>query len=221
MKTMKTRTRSARHVCILLLTAIVSIISSVGVAYAAEPTDIGNIGTAIMQDEKGIIYTVDENGQTTAIGSAVRMEADGTVIVTDEDGNETVFAPYLAPALCMDEMGNLIYAEDGFSVVSMLSDAFETDADGNIVDGMQTIGKAPFVVGKWAEDGKITLVDAEDNILYFELVDGKAELVAMMTPAIYMDGNGVVISVDYFGRETVISAPEFVPAPVGYDQEAK
>lgn len=43
-----------------------------------------------------------------------------------------------------------------------------------------------------------------------------------MTPAIYMDGNGVVISVDYFGRETVISAPEgFVPAPVGYDQEAK
>ena len=88
---------------------------------------------------------------------------------------------------------------------------------------MQTVvGKAPFVVGKMAEDGKITLVDADDTILYFELQDGQAKLVAAMTPAIYMDGNGVVISVDYFGRETVISAPEgFVPAPVGYDQEAK
>lgn len=222
MKAMKTR--SVRHIFCMFLTAVFAILCNVGVAYAAdtEPTDIG---PAIMMDENGVIYTVDEDGETVvvpAIGDAIRMDKNGTIIVTDEDGNETVFAPYLAPALCMDEMGNLIYAEDGFSVVSMLSDAFETDADGNIVDGMQTIGKAPFVVGKWAEDGKITLVDAEDNILYFELVDGKVELVAMMTPAIYMDGNGVVISVDYFGRETVISTPEgSVPAPDSYDQEAK
>ena len=127
----------------------------------------------------------------------------------------------------MDEFENLIYAENGYNVVSMLGPVFQTDEDGNIVettaDGMQTVvGKAPFVVGKMAEDGKITLVDADDTILYFELQDDQAKLVAAMTPAIYMDGNGVVISVDYFGRETVISAPEgFVPAPVGYDQEAK
>ena len=218
MKAMKTR--SVKHIFCLFLTAVFAILSNVGVAYAAdaEPTDIG---PAIM---------MDENGKTTVvptIGNAIRMEEDGTIVTTDEEGNETEFNPYLAPALYMDEFENLIYAEDGYNIVSILGPAFQTDEDGNIVetisDGMQTVvGKAPFVVGKMAEDGKITLVDADDTILYFELQDGQAKLVAAMTPAIYMDGNGVVISVDYFGRETVISAPEgFVPAPVGYDQEAK
>ncbi len=227
MKAMKTR--SVRHIFCLFLTAVFAILSNVGVAYAAdaEPTDIG---PAIMMDANGIIHTVDENGKTTVvptIGNAIRMEEDGTIVTTDEEDNETEFTPYLAPALCMDEFENLIYAENGYNVVSMLGPVFQTDTDGNIVettaDGMQTVvGKAPFVVGKMAEDGKITLVDADDTILYFELQDGQAKLVAAMTPAIYMDGNGVVISVDYFGRETVISTPDgFVPAPDGYNAEVK
>lgn len=227
MKAMKTR--SVRHIFCLFLTAVFAILSNVGVAYAAdaEPTDIG---PAIMMDENGVIHTVDKNGKTAVvptIGNAIRMEEDGTIVTTDGEGNETEFTPYLAPALCMDEFENLIYAENGYNVVSMLGPVFQTDEDGNIVettaDGMQTVvGKAPFVVGKMAEDGKITLVDADDTILYFELQDGQAKLVAAMTPAIYMDENGVVISVDYFVRETVISAPEgFVPAPDGYNQEVK
>lgn len=227
MKAMKTR--SVRHIFVLCLTAIMAILCNVGVAYAAnaEPTDIG---PAIMRDENGVVYTVDETCKTAVvptIGDAIRMDEDGTIVVTDENGNETVITPELAPALCMDEMGNLIYAEDGYHVVGMLGDVFQTDDDGNIVemtsDGMQTVvGKAPFVVGKYAENGKITLVDADDTILYFELQDGQAELVAAMTPAIYMDENGAVISVDYFGRETVISAPEgFVLAPDGYYVEMR
>lgn len=159
MKAMKTR--SVRHIFCLFLTAVFAILSNVGVAYAAdaEPTDIG---PAIMMDENGVIHTVDENGKTTVvptIGNAIRMEEDGTIVTTDEEGNETEFTPYLAPALCMDEFENLIYAENGFNVVSMLGPVFQTDEDGNIVettsDGMQTVvGKAPFVVGKWLRMGK-------------------------------------------------------------------
>ena len=77
-----------------------------------------------------------------------RQEEDGTIVTTDEEGNETEFTPYLAPALCMDEFENLIYAENGYNVVSMLGPVFQPDTDGNIVettaDGMQTVvGKAP------------------------------------------------------------------------------
>ena len=224
---MKAKTRSVRHIFILCLTAIMAILCNVGVAYAtdAEPTDIG---PAIMMDENGVIHTVDETGKTAVvptIGDAIRMDEDGTTAVTDENGNETVITPELAPALCMDEMGNLIYVKDGYHVVGMLGDVFQTDADGNIIevaaDGTQTVvGQAPFLVGKRAENGKITLVDADDTILYFELQDGQAELVAAMTPAIYMDENGAVILVDYFGRETVISTPEG-PAPDGYYVEVR
>lgn len=197
---MKTKTRSVTHIFILCLTAIMAILCNVGVAYAtdAEPTDIG---PAIMMDE------------------------DGTTVVTDENGNETVMETKLAPALYMDEFGNLIYSGSGYDVISALGDVFQTDADGNIIevaaDGTQTVvGQAPFLVGKRAENGKITLVAQDDTILYFELQDGQAELVAAMTPAIYMDENGAVISVDYFGRETVISTPEG-PAPDGYYVEVR
>lgn len=200
---MKTSTRSARHLICMMLTAVFAILCNVGVAYAADMDESTDIGSAIAVDENGIIYTVD--------GSS----------------NETVIDHELAPALYMDEFRNLVYAENGFDVVSALGDAFQTDEYGNIVettvDGIQSVvGKAPFVVGKHAENGKITLVDANDTILYFELQDGQAELVAAMTPAIYMDENGAVISVDYFGRETVISAPEgFVLTPDGYYGEMR
>lgn len=224
---MKTKTRSTRHILCMLLTAVFAILCNIGVAYAAdmdaEPTDIG---PAIMMDENGVIYAVDESGKAAVIptiGEAIRIDEDGTTVITDENGNETEITPVLAPALYMDEMDNLICTENGYDVVSTLCDAFQTDEDGNIVEvanGMPTIvGKAPFVVGKSAENGKITLVDADDTILYFEMQDGQAKLVAAMTPAIYMDESGAIISVDYFGRETVISAP--VGAPSGYYVEVR
>lgn len=192
----------------MLLTAVFAILCNVGVAYAAdmetEPTDIGP--AAMMKD--GLVYTVDENDKAAVVPSIGETE--------------------LAPALYMDEFGNLVYAENGYDIVSALGNVFQTDEDGNIVEttadsAMQAVvGKAPFLVGKRAENGEITLVDADDTILYFEMQDGQAKLVAAMTPAIYMDENGVVISVDYFGRETVVSAPVgFVPVPDGYNAEVK
>lgn len=199
---MKTKTRSARHILCMLLTAVFAVLCNVGVAYAvdmkAEPTDIG----------------------------PAAMTKDSLICTVDEGSTETVVDTELAPALYLDEFGNSVYVENGYDVISALGDKFQTDEDGNIVettnDGTQAVlGKAPFMVGKRAENGKITLVDADDMILYFELQDGQAKLVAAMSPAIYMDENGVVISVDYFGRETVIYAPEGFIFPGGDYKEMK
>lgn len=127
--------------------------------------------------------------------------------------------PDVPPAIFLDEMGNIISTgPDGLECILTLSSMFQSDEDGNLCtlnqDGTCTIiGKAPFLVAKrYSEDQTIALMDQSGNVLFFSIKDGKAVFDAALAPAVYMK-DGIVISVDYFGRERIVSAPSGAVLP--------
>lgn len=136
------------------------------------------------------------------------VQPDVTYTATDVDAPVNYEEPVLGPAICMDEFGNIITAySDGFSYIIALGPVFSTNEDGNIIDEHgDIVAYAPFMVGKMAEDGAITLVDNRGVAVAFHLENGLARFDYALAPAAYMDEFGRVVLVDYFGRETFLTS---------------
>lgn len=137
----------------------------------------------------------------------VQTQVDATSYTVTEVKPPHNYAPSNGAAIYRDEFGNVITANnDGFQYVLDLSTAFSVDENGNIIGASGNIlATAPFMVGKNAKDGTITLVDANGIAVYFHLEDGKAQFDFALAPAVYMDEFGRIVSVDYFGRETFLT----------------
>lgn len=183
----------------LIFTAMMAMFLCVDVAAA----EVGSpdIAPAICINDVGNIITAPADGMESSF-SWYEVTEVASVYVTEN--------PSIAAAICKDAFGNtLISNGDGYVWVIEMCSMIPTDMEGNIIckETGKVLAKAPFAVGDETENS-LTLIDADGNVLLFDIENQEVVSFSMLAPAIYMDGQGRIITVDYFGRETVLEEVE-------------